>query len=73
MAQKMLDCFTNIFAEVVQHILGYSFYTKCHDLAHFCQSSYHLKDQRLFPQILICFGAKNVVEIEPRPFILAQC
>jgi hypothetical protein len=33
----MLFCFTNISAEILLHILGYSFCSKQHILAHFCR------------------------------------
>jgi hypothetical protein len=34
----MLFCFDNISAEILQHILGYSFCAKSHILEHFCQT-----------------------------------
>jgi hypothetical protein len=41
MGQKMQFCFTNISAEILLHVLGYSFRSECHILAHF--------DQKLLP------------------------
>jgi hypothetical protein len=66
MPQKMLICFTDISAEILLHILGYSFCTECHILAHFfAECSCHEKHRKLSAEILICFGAKNVGEIDP--------
>jgi hypothetical protein len=47
MAQKMLLCFTNILAEISQHILSYSFCAEHHILVHFCQSLLPLKASKI--------------------------
>jgi hypothetical protein len=49
MALPMLFCFTNISAEVLLRILGYSFCTERHILVHFCQMLLPLKTP-----IMIC-------------------
>ncbi len=37
MSVNILFCFSNISAEILWHILGYSFCSECHILTHFCQ------------------------------------
>jgi hypothetical protein len=44
---KMLFCFTNISAEILLHVLGYSFYTQHHILAHICQMLLQLKASKI--------------------------
>jgi hypothetical protein len=43
MAQKMLFCFSYISAEILVLVLGYSFCTEHHILAHFCQNAVAIK------------------------------
>jgi hypothetical protein len=43
MAQKMLFCFTNISAEILLNVLGYSLGAECHILAHFLPNTVAIK------------------------------
>jgi hypothetical protein len=47
MSQKMLLCFANISAEILLHILGYSFCTEHHILVHFCLMLLPLKASKI--------------------------
>ncbi len=47
MAQKMLFCFTNISAEILLHILSFSFCTERHPLAQFCQMWLRLNTSKI--------------------------
>jgi hypothetical protein len=44
---KMLLCFTSNCAEILLHILGYSFCTERQVLAHFYQMLFHLKGSKI--------------------------
>jgi hypothetical protein len=57
----MLFWVINISAENLQHILGYSFFTECHSMAHFLPNDVIVKNLRIKP-----FGTKKVSEIDPR-------
>jgi hypothetical protein len=47
MAQNMLFCFTNISAEILLHVLLYSFCTELHVWAHFDQMLLPLKAAKI--------------------------
>jgi hypothetical protein len=47
MSQKMLFFFTNISATILVHVLGYSFCTEHHILAHFCQMLLPLRASKI--------------------------
>jgi hypothetical protein len=73
MVQKLLFCFTNINAEIFQHSLGYIFCSERHILVCFCQMLLpSKKHQILIVQKLLCFGAKNVGDIETQGIIFAS-
>jgi len=68
MDQKMLFCFTNISAEILLHILGYSFCAKGHILVHFCQMLLLFKALKIAcAKSLTALEPKNVVEMAPGP------
>jgi hypothetical protein len=62
MAQNI--CFTNIYIEILLHVLGCSFFTKHHILAHFCPILLTFKASKINCAKLLRFGAKNVDEME---------
>jgi hypothetical protein len=66
MAQKLLFWSTAISADILVRIVGYSFCTEHDILGTFCQMLLPLKRQRLSAQKLLCFGIKNVGEIDNR-------
>jgi hypothetical protein len=47
MAQKILLCFANISAEILQHILSYTLCAQCHILAHVCQNAVAFKASKI--------------------------
>jgi hypothetical protein len=46
MAQKMLFCFSKISAEILTHLLGYSFCTRCHIFAQFLPNAVDIKSSK---------------------------
>ncbi len=65
MARNVSMCLTDICTEIWLNILGYSFCTKHHILAQFCQLLLPQKRQKLLAQKMLCFGTKNFGEIDP--------
>jgi hypothetical protein len=48
MVQKMMLCFTNINAEILLYILGYSFCTEHHVLPHFFKCAIAVKHSKIY-------------------------
>ena len=66
MLQKILVCFTNISAKILMQIIGYSFCFEHHIWTHFYLMLLPLKASKFSAQKLLCFGAKNFGEIDPK-------
>jgi hypothetical protein len=62
MVQKMLFCFTNMSAEIIWHVLGYSFFTQYQILVIFCQFLLPLKASKI-----IC--AKDASTLTPKVLV----
>jgi hypothetical protein len=72
---KMLFCFTNIFAEILFHVLGYGFCTQQHILSHFFQMLLQLNVQKLISikaALLFCQKCgcveTNLFNIQQHPY-----
>jgi hypothetical protein len=66
MVQNMLFCFTNISAEILLLVLGYSICTKCHILVHFCQMLLPSKSSNYHRKSCSTYAPKNAGEIDPQ-------
>ncbi len=64
MAQKMLFCFTNIFAEILLHTLGNRFNNDYSILAHFWQTALPLKASRMLCAKDALIWCQNIYEID---------
>jgi hypothetical protein len=62
----MLICFPNISADILVNILSNNFCVEHQTLAHFCQMPLPFRISKMICANLICFGAKNVGETNPR-------
>jgi hypothetical protein len=60
MVQKMVVCFTNLSAEILQHVLGYSCWPGAPNFGAFLPHANAIKmHQKLSAQKLLCFGTKK--------------
>ncbi len=63
----MLFCFANISAEILLHILGYSFRTEHHCLAYFHQTLMPLKESKFICAKAAPFGCHKMLgKLAPR-------
>ncbi len=61
----MLFCFTNISAEILLYVLGYSFGTKHHILAFVCQMLLPLKALKIKIGNMLCLATKMFMKLTP--------
>ncbi len=60
----MLFCFVNISAEILLHIIGYSFCTEPHIMAHFLQMLVPLRASKIICTKAVLLDHQNVDEID---------